>query len=91
MSIILQGHIEVPPEDLEIVSEELIIHRQLTLEESGCIIFRVTQRADDPGIFDVYEEFESKDSFKAHQARVKSSRWGKVTVNVKRFYEVTGL
>lgn len=41
--VILQGHILVPDNDLEAVTQALVVHKELTLEEPGCIVFRVSQ------------------------------------------------
>lgn len=89
--IVLKGFIEVPQDELEIIKQALDTHIQLTQKEPGCITFTVSQRSDEPSIFDVYEEFVDKDSFSAHQERVKNSHWGAVTKNVKRVYEISGL
>lgn len=87
--ITLSGHIIVPKADLDAVKHALITHAELTLAETGCIIFRVTQDTVNPCKFSVYEEFESKESFNAHQTRVKNSKWGAVAKNVERHYEIT--
>ncbi|HDO1354978.1 TPA: antibiotic biosynthesis monooxygenase [Aeromonas veronii] len=89
--VILKGFIIVPPNDLAAVKDELDNHIQLTRAETGCLIFKVTQDPLNPCRFDVYEEFFDEAAFQAHQARVKSSRWGKITVNVERHYTVTGM
>jgi autoinducer 2-degrading protein len=90
-SVILKGFIIVPPNDLAAVKNELDNHIQLTRSETGCLIFEVTQDPLNPCRFDVYEEFADQAAFQAHQARVKSSRWGDITVNVERHYTVTGI
>lgn len=77
--------------DLSLVKFELKRHIQLTRAETGCLIFEVTQDPLNPCRFDVYEEFVDEAAFQAHQARVKSSRWGEITVNVERYYTVTGI
>ncbi|BEU05319.1 hypothetical protein OAG1_41190 [Agarivorans sp. OAG1] len=41
-----------------------------------------------PRRFGVFEEFRDKSAFEHHQARVKASHWGKVTVNVERHYQM---
>jgi len=87
--VILQGYILVPDADLDIVKRELIIHSNLTNEESGCLTFEVTQDESNTNKFDVYEEFIDQISFEKHQARVKSSNWGKVTQNVSRHYQIS--
>lgn len=88
MRVILKGFIVVPESDLAAVQEELKNHIQLTLEEPGCIVFKVTQHEINPCRFDVYEEFKDKASFEAHQARVRASCWGEVSVNVERHYKI---
>ena len=86
--VILKGFIIVPAEDLAAVKEELINHKNLTNNESGCLVFEVAQCESNPNRFDVYEEFVTKAAFEAHQQRVKDSYWGEVTVNVERHYEI---
>ena len=87
--VILQGHIVVPNTDLEAVSEALPKHIELTQQEPGCLIFKVFQDTDNESIFHVYEEFDSQDSFKKHQQRVRNSSWGALTVNVERHYAIS--
>ncbi|AZZ92318.1 antibiotic biosynthesis monooxygenase [Hahella sp. KA22] len=86
--VILKGYIIVPHEDLSVVEQALSTHIQLTLAEAGCLVFQVTQHDRDPNRFDVYEEFVDRAAFNAHQARVKNSHWGGVTLNVARHYEI---
>ena len=86
---ILKGFIIVPDEDLAVVKAELPVHARLTRQEPGCMKFEVTQDPDEPNRFNVYEEFVDEPAFKAHQQRVQSSRWGTVTANVQRNYEIT--
>ncbi|MCG7497340.1 antibiotic biosynthesis monooxygenase [Vibrio sp. Of7-15] len=86
--LILKGFILVPESDLDVVKSELVLHKRLTLEEPGCITFSVTENSNNPLRFDVYEEFTDKSAFEYHQKRVRASHWGKVTVNVKRHYEI---
>ncbi|WP_332402928.1 putative quinol monooxygenase [Vibrio metschnikovii] len=83
--VTLKGFILAPESELEVVKIELENHKRLTLEEPGCIMFKV---AENPSRFDVYEEFIDKSAFEYHQSRVKTSHWGKVTVNVERHYEI---
>ncbi|CAH6784970.1 Antibiotic biosynthesis monooxygenase [Vibrio chagasii] len=87
--VILQGHILVPDNELELVTQALVVHKELTLAEPGCIVFRVSQSTLQPNRFEVYEEFTSREAFQAHQSRVRSSDWGKITKNVTRHYQVT--
>ncbi|MBT2949617.1 antibiotic biosynthesis monooxygenase [Vibrio anguillarum] len=86
--VTLKGFILVPESDLELVKNELVNHKRLTLDESGCITFSVIENPENPLRFDIYEEFVDKVAFEQHQKRVKASHWGKVTVNVERHYEI---
>ncbi|PXX99279.1 putative quinol monooxygenase [Halomonas sp. LBP4] len=86
--VILKGFIIVSEMDLEIVQQELQVHSELTRREPGCLVFEVTPDESNPNRFDVYEEFSSKAAFDSHQLRVKSSRWGQVTANSERHYEI---
>ncbi|OEF29207.1 putative quinol monooxygenase [Vibrio rumoiensis] len=87
--VTLKGHIIIPTKDLSVVLAELVNHQRLTLEEPGCLVFNVTQCTLNPQKFNVYEEFIDTAAFELHQKRVKASHWGKVTTNVKRYYEIT--
>ena len=87
--VVLKGYIVVPKQDLAKVTKELENHKALTIRESGCLVFEVTQSGQNPCIFNVYEEFKDKASFELHQKRVSSSYWGEVTVNVERHYQIT--
>lgn len=86
--IILKGHIIVPNEDLEAVKTALLTHIKLTKNESGNLVFKVTQDDSNLNKFHVYEEFINQAAFEFHQKRVKQSKWGKVTSNVERHYEI---
>jgi autoinducer 2-degrading protein len=87
--VILKGHIIVPTADLIAVKNELTTHMALTKQESGCLVFEVSQDAENVNRFNVYEEFTNRESFSNHQDRVGKSKWGAVTVNVERHYEIT--
>ncbi|WP_339892700.1 putative quinol monooxygenase [Neptuniibacter pectenicola] len=87
--VILQGFIIVPDSDLEVVQSELVTHKTLTLEEAGCLIFTVNPDDVNPNKFNVYEEFVDQTAFNNHQTRVKSSKWGEVTKNVERHYQIS--
>ena len=86
--VILSGHTIVREADLSRVRQALPEHIRLTYAEPGCIIFIVVENETELGRFDVYEEFESKEAFEAHQHRMKMSDWGAVTKRVERFYTI---
>ncbi|WP_368506790.1 putative quinol monooxygenase [Colwellia sp. 1_MG-2023] len=87
--VILQGFIVVPHSDLEAVKAELKTHKKLTLAEDGCLIFEVEPDDNNLNKFNVYEEFINQSAFDNHQARAKSSKWGEVTQNVERHYQIS--
>ena len=87
--ITLQGYLVVSDGDLTSVQTELPKHVALTQKEEGCLVFRVTQDEENKNIFNVYEEFVSREAFELHQQRVKSSRWGTVTANAERHYQIS--
>ncbi|WP_236995640.1 putative quinol monooxygenase [Vreelandella populi] len=78
--VVLQGYIQVPNNEIEVVNRELANYCCLTLEKPGCITFKVVQNKNDPCRFDVFEEFADQSAFEHHQWRVASSDWGKLTV-----------
>ncbi len=87
--IILKGYILVSESELEIVKKELINHIKLSKEENGCLAFEVSQDKYNKNRFNVYEEFTNQKTFEAHQVRVRNSKWGLVTINVTRHYQIT--
>jgi len=88
-TVILRGFIEVPADDLVRVEAELAEHIRLTQGEPGCLTFEVVQASSNPCRFEVYEAFSDRAAFEHHQARVKRSKWGEVTENVARHYQIT--
>lgn len=88
VKVILEGFIEIPEMELPQVLDALPEHRELTLCEPGCLLFNVEPDERQPYRYNVYEEFINRKAFEYHQERVKGSKWGKVTINVKRHYRV---
>tara|TARA_S200000501_G_C20269442_1_gene502155 strand:- start:153 stop:437 length:285 start_codon:yes stop_codon:yes gene_type:complete len=91
MTLTVKGYIKVPLEELETIKLYLDEHVQNTRSEVGCIEFKVEQSTEDKCIFNVFEVFVSRDAFDAHQDRVNASRWGSITKNVERFYQIEEL
>ncbi|WP_308470940.1 putative quinol monooxygenase [Clavibacter michiganensis] len=75
---------------MRLVVENLPEHIMLTRAEPGCLSFEVTQTTD-PLVWRVEERFEDEEVFRAHQARVASSEWGRITSQIERRYVVEGL
>jgi quinol monooxygenase YgiN len=76
--------------DAEVVERLLPEHVELTRAEAGCLAFAVTRRAESC-VWDVEERFDSEDSFRAHQARVAESEWGRETAAIERNYTIVGI
>ncbi len=91
MTVTLNGFIQVPEARLDVVRTALVEHIKLTRAEPGCVRFEVVASPAELGRFDVSEEFLDKAAFEAHQARVKSSEWGRITQGIPRDYEISGL
>lgn len=89
--VTLIGHIDVPREQVAVVTAALAEHITLTRNEPGCLVFEVTPDYAVFGRFSVYEEFANIGAFHAHQRRIKGSAWEAVTANAKRDYSVTGI
>ncbi len=87
--ISLTGHIDVPMDRLDAVTAALPAHIALTRAEPGCLSFDVTPDPDVAGRFNVTECFVSRCAFEAHQTRMKSSLWAKVTAGIPRQYQIT--
>lgn len=75
---------------IETVRRFLPEHIRLTRAERGCLLFEVLP-ASEPGVWHVRERFEDADAFRAHQARVAQSEWGRATADIERAYEITGV
>lgn len=86
--VVLQGYIEVPAAQRAVVESLLPEHIALTREEVGCLVFKVWPDEHDSQRYHVYEEFADRAAFEQHQLRVKRSRWGSSTVDLKRHYTV---
>ena len=87
--VILKGYVIVPDSELTAVQNELTTHIELTRQETGCLIFEVSQDEENLNRFNVYEEFTDQNSFADHQDRVSKSKWGVVSANIERNYQIT--
>ena len=87
-NVVLQGYIDVAESILPAVLLELPKHIELSRAETGCVVFTVKQDKLQANRFHVYEEFTNQQAFATHQQRVGASRWGGITKNAIRHYEV---
>ena len=86
--IYLDGYMDVPEDAIDKVKLSLTEHIKLTKSEKGCEKFEVNLSNTKAGRFEVSEIFSSKESFDAHQERVKNSDWGNITKGYPRHYTV---
>lgn len=86
--ITLRGFILVPQHERAMIERALPTHIRLTEEEVGCLAFSVTSDVHNPLRFNVHEVFIDQAAFEVHQARVRTSFWGRVTRNVERHYHI---
>lgn len=77
-------------EQVAVVAQHLPLHIKLTRAEPGCLSFEVNP-TQNPLIWQVDEQFQDGDSFRAHQQRVAESEWGRATAHIDRRYEIEGL
>ena len=89
--VVLQGHIVIPPEELAEVKAAMLTHSDLTQQEAGCLVFEMTEDDSDTCRYNLYEEFIDRKAFQFHQERARNSEWGKITGNVERHFQITGL
>lgn len=84
--VILKGFIIIAENKAAILAA-LDEHIALTRQELGCLAFVITPDDECQDKYWVYEEFMDKAAFEAHQVRVRTSDWGRVSANIPRFYE----
>lgn len=89
--MILSGYFKVPPAHLIEIRAALPQHIRLSRAEPGCLCFDITEDPDQPGLFNVYEEFTDAEALRAHRRRCDASHWAWVSREIQRHYTVTGL
>lgn len=89
--ITLQGELICANDsEVSIVRAALPHHIDLTRAEPECLAFEVVPSSD-PKIWQVSERFTSPAGFRAHQRRIASSDWGRLTAGVTRRYIIKEL
>ena len=84
----LTGYIDVPEGRREAIATALPLHIELTRAETGCVRFDVIPDPKVAGRYNVSELFTDRESFDAHQARVKISAWGEISAGIRREYSI---
>ncbi len=88
--VILEGYVLASDFDLASVKRELSNHIKLTRQEEGCLVFEVSQDNENKNRFNVYEEFTSQETFKAHQLRLINTEWSKISEKLEKHYITSG-
>lgn len=89
--VILEGYVLASDSDVADVTRELENHIKLTRQEEGCLVFNVSQDNINLNRFNVYEEFTSKEAFKAHQQRLSDTEWGKISSKLEKHYKTSDI
>ncbi|AML52481.1 putative quinol monooxygenase [Falsihalocynthiibacter arcticus] len=77
-------------DDVAVIKDSLPEHIRLTLDEPGCLSFKVWQ-TDDALVWRVEESFISSLAFSHHLQRTRASAWWAATEAIPRNYRITGL
>lgn len=83
----ITGTITVPKERLDAFRAGLAIHKRLSEQDAGCLVFEVKPDENDPCLYRVFEQFEDRSSFEAHKKRTMASDWWQITSGLERAYE----
>ncbi len=84
----ITGTIVVPKDQLVAFRTGLEVHKRLSEQDRGCIIFTVTADEYDPCRYHVFEQFEDHLCFEAHKNRAMASDWWRITKALQRNYHV---
>ena len=82
----ISGYVDVPPGNRADFALALPEHTRLTNAEPGCLYFRVTPDPKIEGRYIVEEAFEDEAAYEAHIERTKTTKWARITRNIKRSY-----
>jgi nucleoside-diphosphate-sugar epimerase len=85
-SVILAGHMDVPPARRRIIAEALPRHIRLSRAEAGCQRFDIAEDIKIAGRYHLTDIFKSKAAFAAHQKRSAASDWAAASQGVSRHY-----
>ena len=64
--IVVTGTIEIHPEDADEAIKHVLEVVGETNKEKGCLVYRFWRDLENPGLFRVYEEWESESDLQAH-------------------------
>ena len=85
----LSGYILAPAADLPHIRAGLADHIAASRAEPGCISFEMSEDGNQPGRFNLEEEFVDRAAFDQHRARTQASPWAEACKNIERHYDIT--
>ena len=95
--LVIAGHIEIDPANREAAVAAAREMAEATRREAGCVAYVFSADLDDPGVFRLFEEWESQAALDAHfesphmaAFRGKVAGLGVKALDVKR-YEVSSV
>jgi nucleoside-diphosphate-sugar epimerase/quinol monooxygenase YgiN len=90
LGVTLTGHIEIAQGELQALQDALPEHIRASQDEPGCLHFSVRQDVAVPTRYHVYERFMNRESYLAHQSRIKNTPWETASRNIVRHYNTYG-
>lgn len=92
MSVIVAGHFRIDPAKAEECKAASIKMMRATREEPGCRHYNVTPDLEVPGVFHLFEEWESDVALMAHlqsphmnELKAAFGGWGVQAFDIKRY------
>ena len=76
--IVVSGRFRLPPERIEETRPAMANVIALSNAEAGCRVYSYAEDISEPGLFRVYEEWESRDAIEAHFASEHMREWQRV-------------
>lgn len=97
MSVIVAGYFRIDPAKAEECKATSIKMMRATREELGCRHYNVTPDLEVPGVFHLFEEWESDAALMAHlqsphmdELKAAFGSWGVQVADIKRYYANEG-
>jgi len=73
--IIVSGILRLSPADLDTVREAARATIEATRAEEGCRVYAFADDLTEPGLVRIYEEWDSRETLKAHGSTPHIQRW----------------
>lgn len=73
--LVIAGTVAIDPEKVEVGTAAAVEMMQETRKESGCISYTFASSIEEPGRFQIFEEWESQEALDAHFASPHMARF----------------